>query len=233
MPAEATKRVIFLDSSPFCFWEHNIYKITGNASDREVCLERNGLDEICPICELDGQKSEREQFRRGAKRNWWPSYVGYFTVVDLGDVVMEGGTCRLEGWQSPKSGKVYQFQRKLFGAKRGGKDKPGTLPKLHRIVQKKGGSLRGMVFDIYRSGGKVEAVGDEFELVERVDDDKILDYIRELAGPGFMDVAPDGFEFSDKPFDYLEVFKPKERKELEALVASYRRGGKSVEGAAY
>lgn len=203
MPAKVTKRIMFLDESPFTFYEHSLWALTKN-QDKAICLKKNGIDQRgCPLCEAE----------------MWPSFTGYFSVIDMGDVKYnDDGTVRLEGWTSDK-GTTYQFGRKLFGAKRGGKDKPGVLQKIRRLAQKNGG-LAGTVWDVYRSGNKVESVGDEFEFVERVDPSKFADFlVAQGANPEYIEVSP---------IDYAEVFTPSSYEELQRLTGG--TGGYSESG---
>lgn len=195
MPASATKRVMFLDGNPFCFYEHGLYSVN-KSKDSVTCLKKNGIDEGkgCPLCEAE----------------MWPSFIGYFSVIDMGDVTRKSdGSVKLTGWTS-KKGVTYQFGKSLFGAKRGGADKPGVLKKLQRLSQKHGGDLTGTVWDIYRSGAKVESVGDEFEFVEKVSVKDFKDYFIDLgAADNLLDL---------KPFDYQTVFAPKTYDAIKRIV---------------
>jgi hypothetical protein len=194
MPAGVTKRIIMLDGAPFTFWQHSLYEITRNAKDKEVCLKKNRIGHECPICD----------------KELWASMIGYFSVIDMGDVKRgAGGKVTLEGWTSEK-GVVYQFGKKLLGAKRGGKDKPGILKKIARLAERHG-DLTGCVFDVYRSGGKVESCGDEWDFVEKIAPDQIGAYL--LAN------GADEAHIADlKPYNYSEVFVPKSVEELKALI---------------
>jgi len=194
MPAQATKRVMFVDGSPFSLYEHGLYALN-KSKDNVTCLKKNGMDDGkgCPLCDAE----------------MWPSFVGYFTVIDCGDVTRRpDGSVKLSGFTG-KTGKLYQFQKSLLGAKRGGKDKPGVLQKLRRLAGKHGDSLAGTVWDVYRSGAKVESVGDEWEFVEKV---KPAEYAAYLAGLGAQG------EVDFKPFDYAKVFEPKPFDALKRLV---------------
>ena len=122
LPANITKRIIFLGNAPFTFWQHSLYEITKSGKDKEICLKRNRIADSCPLCE----------------KEMWPSMIGYFTIIDMGDVKRSpNGGITLEGWTSDK-GVTYQFGKKLLGAKRGGKDKPGVLKKIARLAEKHG-----------------------------------------------------------------------------------------------
>ena len=211
MPAGSTKRIMFLDSEPFCFFEHNLYAITGEGKDKAVCLKKNGIDDRgCPLCD----------------KEHWPSYIGYFSVIDMGDVSYDDEGAVLKGWTSSK-GVTYQFGRSLYGAKRGGRDKPGVLPKLNRLASKRGGTLAGTVWDVHRSGGKVESVGDEFEFIERVEPERWKDYLLDLGA------AEDLLEI--QPIDYGSVIVPKPYEDLQRLVGGGRPSGEGSrsEGADY
>ena len=201
MPANVTKRIIFLDSAPFTFWQHSLYEITRSGKDKEVCLKKNRIAQECPICD----------------KEMWASMIGYFTVIDMGDVKRgSGGEVNLTGWTSDK-GQVYQFGKKLLGAKRGGKDKPGILKKIARLAEKHG-DLTGCVFDVYRSGNKVESCGDEWDFIEKVAPDQIKDY---LLSNGAEDTHVEDLT----PYNYAEVFEPKTVEELKAIVNGGHSGG--------
>lgn len=200
MPANVTKRIIFLDAAPFTFWQHSLYDITKSGKDKEICLKKNRIAQECPICD----------------KEMWASMIGYFTVVDMGDVKRGPNGVTLEGWTSDK-GVVYQFGKKLLGAKRGGKDKPGVLKKIARLAEKHG-DLTGCVFDVYRSGGKTETCGDEWDFVEKIEPGKIADYLKANG-------ATDENVTDLTPFNYTEVFEPKTVDELKAIVNGGSTGG--------
>lgn len=185
MPNGVTKRIMFLDGEPFCLYEHNLWAITKDSKDRAICLAKNGIDDRgCPPCD----------------KEMYPSYVGYFSVIDMGDVTYleDDGGVKLEGWTSSK-GVTYQFTRKLYGAKRGSKEKPGILKKLARLAQRKGGgSLAGTVWDVTRDGEKSESIGNDFEFIEKVEPSDVYSYLKELG-------AQEKF-LKTEPYDYAEVF---------------------------
>ena len=202
VPAEATKRVMFLDGSPFCFFEHNLWALTKSMEDKEICLKKSGIESSCPLCDYESPNGQK----------LWPSFVGYFSVVDMGDVTYgAGGEVTLEGWTSQK-GVTYQFGTKLLGAKRGGKEKPGMLKKLQRLAQKYGGDLTGTVWDVYRSGKKTESIGDEWEFVEKVDPSEWETYM--------LNLGADHNQLSLKPLNYGEIFTPSSIEDLNRLVGN-------------
>lgn len=195
MPANVTKRVLFLDEAPYTFWQHSLYEITRSGKDKEICLKRNRIAQECPLCDNE----------------MWPSMIGYFSVIDCGDVKRDDqGNVTLQGWVSDK-GVNYQFDKKLLGAKRGGKDKPGVLKKIARLAEKHNG-LKGCVFDVYRSGGKTESCGDEWDFVEKVDPEKFAEYLSNLG-------ATDESVSDLSPFNYTDCFEPKTVDELKAIVS--------------
>lgn len=144
MPADTEKRVIFLDDNPTTYWEHN-FKHNGSWKNWEPCKNRNRMADDCAVC-------DRYPDRK-------PSFIGMLTVINM------------TAWES-KGGREYCFGRELFVSKLGGKDKPGMLKKLERLKKQHGG-LTGCIFDIYRSGGKAESVGDEFTLVEKINPSEV------------------------------------------------------------
>ena len=191
MPSGVTKRVMFLASEPFTFHEHGLWALT-KTMDRAICLKKNGIADRCPLCEAE----------------LWPSFIGYFSVIDMGDVKVVDGEVKLEGWTSD-AGVTYQFGRKLLGAKRGSKDKPGVLRLLQRKALKVGGDLTGCIFDVYRSGKMSASVGDEWEFVQKVDPDEIKTYLLEQgASEEWLDT---------EEINYAEHFVPPTVEDLERL----------------
>tara|TARA_Y100000310_G_scaffold206421_1_gene206837 strand:- start:2022 stop:2804 length:783 start_codon:yes stop_codon:yes gene_type:complete len=201
LPANLTKRVIFLGNAPFTFWQHSLWEITRSGKDREVCLKKNRIGNECPLCD----------------KEMWPSMIGYFTVIDMGDVKRDSeGKLTLEGWTSDR-GVTYQFGKKLLGAKRGGRDKPGVLKKIARLAERHGGDLTGCVFDIYRSGNKVESCGDEWDFVEKVNPSSIADYLKH-NGASDEDVA----DLTE--VNYAEHFMAKSVDDLKAIISGGSAG---------
>jgi hypothetical protein len=204
-----TKRVMFLDGTVFGFFEHDLFDFT-KRGNRVPCLKRNDLDKRgCPPCDA------------GA----YAPYVGYFSVIDMGTLVKDRktGDFMLCGVESRKDANViYQFERKLFGAKRGSKEKPGALIELKRLAEEHcGGDLTGTVWDCYRPGEKATVVGERFTFVERVKARDMKPYLVELGA------EEDKLEM--KPFDYMEEFKIPTYDELATIVgtktARSRQGG--------
>lgn len=211
-----TKRIMFLDSQPFCFHEHSLFKITNSTKDRCICLAKNGMDERgCPICDHKGKL--------------WAYYIGYFSIIDLGDVRYSGEEVALEGWTN-KDGDLYQFTKKVLGAKRGGKDKPGMLQEYKRQMDRRGGNIVGCVFDVTRSGKLVETIGDKVDFVERISEDKWEEYFKAL---GVEDCKND---LDLKPFDYMDEFKPHSYEQLQNLCGTKPKSsgdGARTEGSSY
>jgi hypothetical protein len=199
-----TKRILFLDDIGFAFYEHDTYNLT-RRGDRVVCLRKNSLDERgCPYCEAD----------------LWAYFIGYASVIDMGYVEIDGEDVTLEGTVSKKDDNViYQFDRKLYGAKRGSQEKPGMLPKLKRLAQKHGGSLVGTVWDCYRSGKKASKIGDEMEFVEKVAPADFEAYLLEIGA------KKDKLKDNLVPFKYMDEFKPLTFEEMQRTVSG--NGGKA------
>jgi hypothetical protein len=197
IPAQGTKRVMFLDSAPFVFYQHNLYPIT-KTMDKEVCLAKSGLG-ACPICE----------YNKDAENKSYPSFIGYFTVIDCGDLKYNGGQEVLEGWVSDK-GINYQFGTKILGAKKGSVKKPGTLMKLKRL-ESKHGDLKFSVWDIHRSGKMVASVGDEWEYVTKFEtQEEATNYLMNLGA------EQDRLEFNS--VNFTEHFTPSTYEELQNIV---------------
>jgi hypothetical protein len=108
-----------------------------------------------------------------------PAYEGLMTVIDHSE------------YTSKKDGKVYKDQVRLFVAKR------ETIKQLQKIAIKRGG-LRGIKFDVSRTGDKSPGVGNMFDFVEKLteaelvakwgDKSKPIDYATMLSEE-YMDAA--------------------------------------------
>lgn len=146
-PPEVTNRVLFLDDDPMLLWEHN-YQYNGSWKQWDACLVRNKIEAQCYFCERWPDKH--------------PYFIGFHSVINM------------TPWKS-KKGNVYCYQRELFGARLGGRDRPGILKELERL-RLKYGRLRGLVFDVYRSGKLTESCGDKFDLVEKIEPAAIAEF---------------------------------------------------------
>ena len=200
-PAGTTNRLLFLDDDPTCLWEHNA-KINGSWKWWEPCKIRNKMEATCATCERYDDR--------------WPYFTGLFTVMNL------------TPWTS-KKGHIFNLQREIFSPKLGGKDKPGVLKKVEKLKAKHG-RLRGLVFDVERSGAKTESCGDDFELVEKIDpgdiaafrDKMVAEHLtlinEKLAADKRM--TPEKFLQRNpwEPFNFEEIIKPRTNAELRAIL---------------
>jgi hypothetical protein len=212
------KRIVILDDHPFPLWEHGLWALTKQSSDREVCLLRNKIDEVCPLCEITIPGKDGKSYRL------YPSFIGAFTVIDCGDVLRSKATQKvvLEGYKS-KKGQVFQFNKKMMRAKKGSKDKPGMLPYIRRRVEDCGGSMLGTVWDCFRPGEKSEAIGSEWSYVGRIDvssTEAMLKGLVEMDGSPLDSVSDKLLEGLDNlPLPYEKIFVPKTVKQLERRYA--------------
>lgn len=201
MPPEVTNRYLFLENEPTCFWEHQ-FVVNGDWKNWEPCKKRNRLDNVCSICD------------RFPDRN--PSFVGLHTVISL------------TPWTDDK-GRVWCYGRQIYTAKLGGKDKPGILKRLQRIKEKEG-RMRGLVLECYRSGAKTESVGDEIEVVERIDPEAVVAWVKtqlvdhiKLVNKGRepgKEMTMERFLKSNpiEPFNFGEVIKPRSNADLLSML---------------
>lgn len=215
-PPETTNRMLFLEDDPTCLWEHNA-RINGSWKWWEPCKIRNKMDNVCAVCERYDDR--------------WPYFVGLLTTINL------------TPWTS-KKGHVFNLQREIFPAKLGGKDKPGILKKLEKLKAKHG-RLRGLVFDIERTGAKTESCGDDFELVEKIDPGDIAAY-RDAQVKAHLELinaklAPEKQLSAEKflarnpwtPFNFEEIIVPRSDAELRSILGMTggNGGGKKAEEA--
>lgn len=208
----ATKRVMFLSGEPFKVYEHGLWSVKDAyrriGSFFAMCTSRNPIvrGKKCPLCEnLKG-------------RDRFPSFVGVFPVIDMGQVEYRGGKTVLhhDSFEDDNGNIVLNsFRTKLLAAKRGSQDKPGVLitlsNQLNKIRAQKGiDSLLGTVWDTTRGGKKEAGIGSTWEYVERVEPDDFADYLVNLGadrerldldpvvfhsedGTGVFDVNPDEY----------------------------------------
>jgi hypothetical protein len=158
IPPQATMRGMFLDEDPVSFFEHG-FKQGGKWGNFEPCHKKNrGLASLsggaCPICE-SGEKM-------------WPHLIGLHSFMNM------------TPWFTKKENREMNYRRDIFASKLGSDKKPGILKKLERLKQQHG-RLKGIVFDIFRSGSQTESCGDDFTMVEKVDPKDIQDYGRKLV----------------------------------------------------
>lgn len=149
MPGGAEQTFLFLDSDPVVLWEHQ-FKIGDNWRNYAPCLKRNRIAETCYLCDRYKDK--------------YPHFIGFHSVINM------------TPWTS-KKGREYCFNRELFAAKMGSKDKPGSLKRLERI-KKHQGRLRGVIINVTRLGDKSEVCGDEFNVMDKIAEDKIEEFAR-------------------------------------------------------
>lgn len=213
MPPRETMRGMFLDDDPISYWEHG-FKMNGKWGNFEPCHKKNRQlgDDRCPICD-SGEKM-------------WPSFVGLHTIMNM------------TPWFTKKENREINFQRQIYGAKMGSEKKPGILKKLERLKSTHG-RLRGIIFDIHRSGEKTESCGDDFTLVEKIDVGDIQKYAREQVGlyvkrineklPAKDHVTVDQLFKKNpwEPFNFEKVIQPRKLSELDRLFGA---GGKASGG---
>lgn len=201
VPKGGMKRCMFLSSMPITFYEHGMYAVNRDIKDKPICLAKNKIEEHCPLCEVKGPDG---------KSLSWPSFIGYFPVIDMGDVSYQNGEVILTGWTSPK-GVTYQFDQKALGAKRGGSEKPGMLLEIQHLMNKYG-DLAGCVFDVRRTGGMSERCGDRFDFVEKVAPDDWEEYL--------IDAGADPARIKEalEPENYHEAFKIHSAEQLRNMI---------------
>jgi hypothetical protein len=201
MPEDTTRRFLFLDDEPTCFWEHQ-FQANGTWKNWEPCKTRNKMENVCAICDRFPDR--------------YASYLGYHTVMSL------------TPWTDDK-GRTWCFGRQMYGAKLGGKDKPGVLKKLKRLKAKHG-HMRGLIIDAYRSGAKTESVGDELDVVEVIDPAAVVAWVKSQL-PAHIEKINEGREPGKEmtlekflkinpiePFNFEEIIKPRSNADLLSML---------------
>lgn len=204
IPENKAVRVLFVDELPFQIWEHN-WKANGNWRNWATCLVKNGIGKSCPACDMSGDRDSTMKLY----------YVGYFTVMELGEWV-------------DKKGEVHKFSRRLFPAKTGSKKRPGVMVDLKRLHEKHGG-LQGIVAEIMRKGSQSPSVGDVFDFEKKVNmkDGKEFRAFLDLIG-----FTPEDWKKNPvKPLDYKTLLAPMSeqdfRNALKQGSSSFDGGGES------
>lgn len=211
MPPQATQRHIFIDSMPMKFWEHG-FKWNGSwKGNHEPCVTKNKIGPDCPVCD-SGEKM-------------FPSFVGLLTTINM------------TPWFTKKAKREVNFRREVFASKLGSEKNPGVLRKIERMM-KQHGRIKGLVFDIHRTGSQSAGCGDDFSLVEKVDLDKIEEYGRSMLSDyaaRLNEGVPEDKQVSvsklweQNPWtgvNFEELIKPRDIKELRAM---FKRGTQSGE----
>ena len=205
MPAETTKRFLFLENDPTCFWEHQ-YQVNDSWRNWEPCKKRNKMENVCAICDRFPDR--------------YASFIGYHTVINL------------TPWEDDK-GRVWCFGRQMYGAKLGGKDKPGVLKELGRLKQKHG-RMRGLIIEAHRSGAKTESVGDKLTVVEEIEPEAVVAWVKSQLPPHIekinegrdsgKEMTVDSFlkRSPIEPFNFEEIIKPRSNAELLSMLGGPR-----------
>jgi uncharacterized membrane protein YgcG len=130
----------------------------------------------------------------------------------------------------------FCFQREIFAARLGSKDKPGILKKLQRLKAKHG-RHKGMILDCYRSGKKTEVVGDEFEVVEMLDpgqmvswgQPQIIEFLEKVNAsvPEDKRITLDKFmeRHPWQPYNFEEIIEPRSNAALAKMIGAPSGGG--------
>ena len=204
MPPEVTNRYLFLEDEPFCFFEHQ-FQANGTWKNWEPCKTRNNMENTCAVCDRYPDRTS--------------SFIGYHSVINL------------TPWTS-KKGTTYCYGREMYGAKLGGKDNPGVLKELQRLRDKHGGHTRGLVIDCFRSGKKTSTVGDKLEVVDKIDSDAIvawvknqiaehLEYINKGREPEKIITMEKFLSWNPiEPFNFEEIIKPRTNAQLLSILGA-------------
>jgi hypothetical protein len=229
------RRVLFLDGEdgmPFGFHLHSHYVRGTGRRVEEVCLLKNNLAPRCPLCEHITVSKDKETGKE-KESNWYPSYVGCYTLLDMGRYVPRQGAekPRLAPVERVYKGKTYkdQWRRKLLLLKRGGEKRPGALPKIMDMIAREFGedlpNCKGVVCDVVRNpGDQTDRVGDDWKVVTyndaplRVPAEKWMDYFRSLG------MTPEDAEAVQKykqlePINHRAMWRAKTEADLERALA--------------
>lgn len=162
---DTSKIVVFLDTAGFFFREHTLYR-NGKWNTFITCL--NDIPEIKEECPVDLLPDNA------------PSYVGAFTIIDIGTYKTKKG----EDLINPKQ--LLMCKSMARG-------------KIMKRKERLDGDLTYCKFELSRIGTKDVSTGSDFEYVERLTREQVL----ALVPPKTKD--PEEYI---KPVNYLEAFAP-------------------------
>lgn len=234
------RRIMFLDGEngmPFGFWLHEHFIRSTDKRVEEVCLLRNNLGDRCPLCD---HKSISKDKKTGEEKEttWYPSYVGCYTLLEMGMVIMEGGRSRIVPTERVYKGKTYrdQWRRKLLLLKRGGEKRPGALMKITNLVGREFGeevpNFKGVVCDVVRNpGDQTDRVGDDWKIVTyqdaplRVAPEKWVSYLQKICGMTDEELKNVEKYKHLEPIDHRAHWKEKTVAELERILAAAHSRG--------
>ena len=228
------RRVLFLDGEdgmPLGFHLHSHYVNSTGKRVEEVCLLRNHIADRCPLCEhtfLSKDKKTDEE----KEMKWYPSYVGCYSIFDMGTPRMVDGKPRLVPVERTYKGKVYrdQWRRKLLLLKRGGDARPGMLTKITDMVGREFGeevpNFKGTIFDVVRNAGdQTDRVGDSWTLLKKSEDQPVRlapsEWIYYFRERGMTDAELENVtKYRNlEPFDHRAMWRPKTAAQLDHVLA--------------
>lgn len=206
MPKGVKKEYIFLDDDPFTVHEHNYY-MDGNWKNWLTCARGVYDDPLC--CQKLGVKRRR--------------FTGFFTVVDCSE------------WKDG-NGNTHQYELIYYPALNKGL-------KLLEDRKESNGSLVGAVMVCQRLEDQSPGGGDDIQFKRMADLKKLFDVVQ-FRGKKLKDIIaaanrdpkeadfyrkrfqaePDSegkFAMELRPFNYMELLKPRSPKEMKELIGSY------------
>ena len=217
MKPEERRSIVWIDDDPACIHEHNP-QINGDWKNWFTCAQ--GVHEDVYCCEAMPDSR---------------AYVGYLTVVDCSSYVDSRGNTR-------------QFELKLFPAKL------RTLKILQGKKTDRDNRLKGRVFRVTRTDENTPGCGNDFEFERDVEDPTKLFHQVSYKGKKLSELFakaesnPEEMEKLKKIFDlkivdgkiarevpkfnYFEVLKPKNPRELREMLRGARIAGKTKKGKA-
>lgn len=214
MKEGTSREVVFLDDEPFCIHEHS-FRLNGKWGNTVTCIRESS--DSAPCCEKLGPKSRY--------------YVGLYTIVDLTK-------------NTDAKGNSYQYEMKFL---------PAKLDTLSLIKRKKESkqSLIGARFKITRDSADHANVGNDYEFVDTADLDKLFKlatykgkkiadlYKEAMEKPEVLKRLEDTFQLSKADgvvlpklaaFNYFELLKPREPREVRSLVSGAELDSDSSSG---
>lgn len=175
-----SRKIIFLTNGDDspCIWEHEV--LVDGRYQTVTCL-KSAEGQQCPLCE------QAEKIGKGRRYS-----AMFFTILDTTE------------W-TDKGGKTHSNEKKMLVAK---KDIVSKIKRKKEKLEKDGSSLRGAVFEVFRSNSdKSPRVGDEFEFSGVVN-------LEEYAAKHGCDITN---------FDYYDMLKP-DPERVKQIVASLAGG---------
>ena len=174
--AEDEKLVCFLDDNPPRLWEHQV-AISGSWRNWYTCIRGIGQG-ACPLCDISAKFKQHT-----GRKKYGRYYIGVYTILDM------------VGWIDKEGKERGKNQKQLLVLR---------IPTMGILKKRRDkqceGSLVGGVFNVYRSGDKEAASGNDWQFEEKMTQKQMTEKFKDIT-----------------PLDYRTLFGPKKPQALQDI----------------